>query len=218
MSRPAPSVDPPSESPPDSPKRRQVTEAAEKLFFAHGYGAVSMDQVSRTAGVSKATLYAYFPSKDALFAQIVATKGLDAPLAADLFPMEVTDLRATLEMVGRRLLVFMLKERTLQIYRIALSEAGRFPELGIAFYENGPLHFRTKFTAWLEHLRDTLGLIDVDDLAMASDQFMALVRCGVFFRRSLALPPEASEAEILDTARAAADTFLKAFGARKQAG
>ena len=54
-----------------SPKRRQIVDAAQALFLAHGYGAVSMDAVARTAGVSKATLYAYFDSKDQLFATIV---------------------------------------------------------------------------------------------------------------------------------------------------
>ncbi len=193
-----------------SPKRRQVTDAAEKLFLAQGYGAVSMDQVARTAGVSKATLYAYFPSKDSLFAHIVASKGQTDPLSDDLFPTAVSDLRTTLEAIGRRVLEFMLRERTLAIYRIALAESARFPELGRAFYENGPHRFTQRFAAWLEQLRDQR-LVEVADLTMATHQFMALMRCGVFFRRSLALPPEASTDEIETTVRAAADTFLKAY-------
>ncbi len=44
----------------ESPKRQLVLDAAASLFMAHGYGAVSMDAVARAAGVSKATLYAYF--------------------------------------------------------------------------------------------------------------------------------------------------------------
>ena len=196
-----------------SPKRRQVMEAAERLFFVHGYGAVSMDQVAKTAGVSKATLYAYFPSKDALFAHIVASKGEDSPLSDDLFPAEVTDLRASLETIGRRMLDFMLRERTLAIYRIALAESARFPEMSRAFYENGPKQFTERFCAWLEQLRDQK-LVEVTDLVTASNQFMALMRCGVFFRRSLSLPPEASEDEIQTTVRAAADTFIRAYAAR----
>ena len=39
--------------------------------MAQGYGAVSMDAIARAAGVSKATLYAYFSSKDQLFATII---------------------------------------------------------------------------------------------------------------------------------------------------
>src|SRR5689334_22213892 len=54
-----------------SPKRQSVVDAAARLFMAHGYGQVSMDAVAREAGVSKATLYAYFTSKDQLFASII---------------------------------------------------------------------------------------------------------------------------------------------------
>ena len=193
-----------------SPKRRLVARAAEELFLALGYGAVSMDQVARRAGVSKATLYAYFPSKDALFANLMHERGMDGPLCDDLFPDEVTDLRAALETISERLLRFMLQERTLAIYRMALSEAVRFPELGQAFYQNGPQHMSERFIRWLEMLRGA-GLVEAEDLTVATQQFMALMRSGVFLRRSLAVPPEASEQEIKATAKAAARAWLKAY-------
>ena len=191
-------------------KHRQVLDAAERLFLVHGYGAVSMDQVARTAGVSKATLYAYFPSKDALFATIVGDKGIDNPLSPEMFPDVVPDLRAALETIGHRMLRFMLRERTLAIYRIALAESARFPELGLAFYQNGPDLMVERFSGWLAKLRDQR-LIEAPDLVMATHQFMALMRCGVFLRRSLSVPPEASEAEIDATVRAAAGSWLRAF-------
>lgn len=194
-------------------KRRQITSAAEELFLAHGYGTVSMDLVARTAGVSKATLYAYFPSKDALFATIVGDKGLDNPMSEDMFPVENVDLRLALETIGVRLLRFMLRERTLAIYRMALAEAARFPELGATFHRHGPQRMIDRFSLWLAELRDR-GHIEADDLMVATQQFLALMRSGVFLRRSLAMPPEASEAEIISTAHAAADTWLKAFGRR----
>ena len=50
---------------------RLVLDAATALFMAQGYGAVSMDAIARAAGVSKATLYAHFSSKDQLFATII---------------------------------------------------------------------------------------------------------------------------------------------------
>src|SRR5271157_6368560 len=55
----------------ESPKHQLVLDAAATLFMAHGYGAISMDAIARAAGVSKATLYAHFSSKDLLFATIV---------------------------------------------------------------------------------------------------------------------------------------------------
>jgi TetR/AcrR family transcriptional regulator, mexJK operon transcriptional repressor len=194
-----------------SPKRRQVLDAATELFLAHGYGAVSMDAVARSAGVSKATLYAHFPSKDVLFASIVRERGLTNQLDGSLFPEHVTDLRAALEAIGRRVMRFMLQERTLAIYRVALAEAVRFPELGRAFFENGP----AKFCDWGQHwlsAQQAAGLVRQADVGIATQQFMALLRSDVFLRASLALAPAPGEAEVEATVRAAVDTWLRAFG------
>ena len=196
-----------------SPKRRQISAAAESLFLSHGYGAVSMDQVARTANVSKATLYAHFASKEALFATIMQDKGLETPFYEGMFPDIVADLRLHLEMMGERLLRFMLRDRTLALYRMALAEAARFPELGRTFYANGPCSMRERFVAWLGVLQ-AAGLVQVDeaDRGVAADQFMALMRSGVFLRRSLSVLPEPSEAEIHRSVQAAVRTWLLAFG------
>jgi TetR/AcrR family transcriptional repressor of mexJK operon len=194
-----------------SPKRRQVLDAATEMFLAHGYGAVSMDAVARAANVSKATLYAHFASKDVLFASIMRERGLTNKLDDTLFPTHVADLRAALEAIGLRVTRFMLQERTLAIYRMALAEAARFPELGRAFFDNGP----GKFCTWGQHwlgLQQAAGLVRQADLGVATQQFMALLRSGVFLRASLALPPAPGEAEIAATVRAAVDTWLRAYG------
>ena len=68
----------------DSPKRQAVIEAAGELFIAQGYGAVSMDAIARAAGVSKATLYAHFASKDKLFATIINEACQQNMAASDL--------------------------------------------------------------------------------------------------------------------------------------
>ena len=57
---------------PVSAKARNILEAARALFIARGYEAASMDAVAKAANVSKATVYAYFNSKNELFAAIVA--------------------------------------------------------------------------------------------------------------------------------------------------
>ena len=55
--------------------RTRALSAAVELFYAHGVGAVSIDDVARTAGVAKNTLYAYFPTKDALAAAALDMQG-----------------------------------------------------------------------------------------------------------------------------------------------
>ncbi len=138
MHQDAATLDPPAAAE-ASPKRRQMLDAARRLFLAQGYGAVSMDAVARTAGVSKATLYAHFASKAALFGMLMA-EGCSQMLLPEenLFPAEVADLRPALEALGGRTLRFMLREDWLAIYRIAMAESVRFPELGPQFLRQRP--------------------------------------------------------------------------------
>lgn len=48
--------------------RQRIVEAANDLFYAHGIAVTSVDDVVARAGVSKPTLYRYFPSKGHLIA------------------------------------------------------------------------------------------------------------------------------------------------------
>ena len=199
-----------------SPKRQLVMDAATELFLAQGYGAVSMDAVARAAGVSKATLYAHFTSKANLFARIVCDRGLNAKLDESLYPDHVADLRAALERLGLRIMQFMMQERTLALYRIIIAESARFPDLGQAFYESGPALFLSRASAWFA-LQQSRGLIRAADIMVATQQFMALLRSGVFLRATLAVGPEPTEADIAATVTAAVDTWLRAFAAEAPA-
>ena len=73
-----------------------MLEAAASLFMAHGYGAVSMDAIARAAGVSKATLYAHFSSKDRLFATIIDEACRQKIALGELLPADETNVRAAL--------------------------------------------------------------------------------------------------------------------------
>jgi AcrR family transcriptional regulator len=49
-------------------RRRRLLELGAELFARHGYEELSMARIAREAGISKALLYHYFPSKHAYFA------------------------------------------------------------------------------------------------------------------------------------------------------
>jgi AcrR family transcriptional regulator len=49
-------------------RRRRLLELGTELFARHGYEELSMARIAREAGISKALLYHYFPSKQAYFA------------------------------------------------------------------------------------------------------------------------------------------------------
>ena len=191
-----------------SPKRRQILDAATELFVAQGYGAVSMDAVARVAGVSKATLYAHFESKDRLFATIIEDACRTNILDASMLPDPATDLREALLAIALRMLRFIVAARSIAIHRVVIAESGRFPELGRAFYDHGPARVRAVLATWLA-ARDADGRLNVQKPAVAAEQFIGLLRSSVFVRATLGMAP--AEDEIEQTAVEAVATFLRAF-------
>jgi AcrR family transcriptional regulator len=199
-------------APETSGKRQLMLDVARQLFMTHGYGAVTMDAVARGAGVSKATLYAHFVSKDRLFATIVAAGCARkweefGELSAE------GDIRQILTTVGSSVLRFVLHPDSLALYRMTIAEAVRFPELGRAFYENGPLASRDRLAAWLAALQ-ACGRLAMPEPIIAAEQFIGLLRGNLHLHASLGISPAPTEEVISQAAANAADTFLLAFAPR----
>jgi AcrR family transcriptional regulator len=56
--------------------RKDIIEAADELFYAGSFRAVSVDEIAAKAGVTKKTLYYHFRSKDELFAAYLEARNL----------------------------------------------------------------------------------------------------------------------------------------------
>jgi AcrR family transcriptional regulator len=53
-------------------RRQSILDAAKDVFFKHGYAAATIPMVAAAAELAPGTLYLYFPSKDALYAELLA--------------------------------------------------------------------------------------------------------------------------------------------------
>src|SRR5262249_59287596 len=64
------------------PNRQRIVDAARQHFFSHGFRSVTMDDLAQAWGISKKTLYAYFPGKFDLLEAVLADKfvGVEAKL------------------------------------------------------------------------------------------------------------------------------------------
>jgi len=49
--------------------RREIFDAAMRLFLARGFDAVTIDDICRHAGVARATFFLHFPTKDSLLGE-----------------------------------------------------------------------------------------------------------------------------------------------------
>ena len=84
-------------------KRRQIMDGARSAFLAAGFDGASMNDIARSAGVSKGTLYAYFNSKDELFEAIIRAEYEQAAERLCVFRRE-GDVKYMLTDFGVRLL------------------------------------------------------------------------------------------------------------------
>lgn len=118
-------------------KHQAITQAASEMFLAEGFERASLDQIAHRAGVSKQTIYSHFADKEALFKAICVelTEKLTIPLRQ---PREKSaDLRGLLTRLGDDALAMMLHPAALDLHRLVLNAAARFPELGRTAYEAG---------------------------------------------------------------------------------
>jgi AcrR family transcriptional regulator len=119
-------------------KRADIVAAAKEVFFKEGYAHASMDEITARSGVSKATVYAHFGSKDELLLAVVddVIRGMRAAMAADL-PEDGGDIRAWLTKVGELGCRQLTSPAAIALQRIAIAEANRFPEIAQALRRTG---------------------------------------------------------------------------------
>src|SRR5262245_32812284 len=116
----------------DLPKRVAVLEAARELFLADGYAAVSMDRIAARAGVSKATVYAYFAGKEAAYAE--GLEQLSKELVASFEDPEnlLGRPEVALTAFGAHVLRLLLRPDAVATFRLA-AENGRLAGLSAKF-------------------------------------------------------------------------------------
>jgi AcrR family transcriptional regulator len=170
-----------------------------------------MDQIAREAGVSKATVYAHFESKDRLFAAMihngcrVYAEGIMPALT------EMEDVREALTQICREIERFLLAPKTLGIYRVIIAEGPRFPELVQAFIEQGPLPFSKMLAAFFE-AATRRGVLNVPNPLLAASQLVWLVRGPLYLERMLNLGGLSWQKQsVEDVVTGAVDMIMKGY-------
>jgi AcrR family transcriptional regulator len=198
-------------------KRRAIVEAATAVFLRKGYLGASMDEIAALAGVSKQTVYKHFADKESLFSEIVSSTvdEVSEEVFNEVAKLEDSgDVEADLRDLARRQVAAVMQPRILQLRRLVIGEAGRFPELGRTFYERGPGRTIGALAAAFERLAER-GALQLDDPLLAAAHFNWLVM-AIPLNEAMLLgrdkPP--SRAELNRYADTGARVFLAAYGSR----
>jgi AcrR family transcriptional regulator len=194
----------------DSAKRRQILDGARRVFFERGFEAASMDAITRAAGVSKATIYAYFPSKDDLIAALVTVEKREQAERFALPPDDERPVAEVLTELGTRTILAMARPEAVQRLRLVVGLAPKMPEIARAFFEDGPQFSTRRLGDYLARLVAE-GRLTAADPYRAARQFLDLCLAdtsrAIIFGMDPAVSPEAAAAH----AAMATETFLRAY-------
>lgn len=195
----------------DDLRREQVLDAALALLQAAGYRDTTMLQVASRAQASKNTLYRFFPTKQALFAALVARAAaqmnaeLAQALAADRPPQPV------LRDFAAHLLRLLTGPVSLAINRAAIAEAESAPELARTLAAQGREHTAPLFMRYLDECVER-GQLRALDAAQAFDTLLGLALGDLQVRLLLGVARAPSARQIDERAGRAAAQFLALYG------
>jgi TetR/AcrR family transcriptional regulator, mexJK operon transcriptional repressor len=154
----------------------QLREAALSTFLDNGYDGTSMEAIARAAGITKQTLYSRYPSKRAVFADVIPWAMSRHEPVDNVTPIDGDDLRESLTQIARIALARTTDPRMMKLQRIAMNEASRFPEFEISAET---MRWSARHRAVTDVLQRHLdaGDIDIDDgeLELAAEHFLAMV-------------------------------------------
>lgn len=157
-------------------KRRAILEGAQEVFFANGYVGASMDEIAATASVSKQTVYKHFSSKVALFKEVVTNivRARDSGITAEMLSSGHGSFEEQLQSFARFFLRGVMQPDVLQLRRLVIGEAGRFPEIGEVFYELGPKRAAEQLALALRELSTLHGFL-TPDADVAAEHLLCLI-------------------------------------------
>ncbi|NHB75881.1 TetR/AcrR family transcriptional regulator [Rhodobacter calidifons] len=152
-------------------RERAILDAALKVFAAQGYTGASMDAVAAEAGVTKPTLYSYFPSKESLFQAMMLGK---RDVMLDVFEHPSGDMVADLLVFAWAYADTVMRPEMLSLARLIIGEVQRFPEIGRAYQASGPDHLLRGIMRYLDSQRRA-GRLAFDDAELAAQDLWGLI-------------------------------------------
>ncbi|WP_247644396.1 TetR/AcrR family transcriptional regulator [Brucella intermedia] len=167
----------------------------------------SIDAIIERTGGSKRTIYSEFGSKEGLFLALVADNADRAISALSLDYTTQSDLPDMLTTFGNHLLDVYMSPSVLGIYRIIITEAGRFPDLARVFYEKGPGRTTAHLAKVLQAAADRKE-IQIGDPLLVAGHFVGMIRDNLHLQVVLGLRPPPTEGEAQATVASAVALFL----------
>lgn len=196
---------------PKGRKVEQVLAGAHAVFMAEGFEGANVDAIAKQAGVSKATLYSYFPDKRALFCAVAQAACQEQTRLSLSVAAEEGPIAERLYKGCRTFMSFLYTPFGVQMFRTMIAEAARFPEFGKQFWESGP---GAAHRDLIEMFRKAVaeGCLQIDNYQLAAETLTELCKTHLHPRLILGVIDKVEPEELDLIARHAVDVFLARYG------
>jgi AcrR family transcriptional regulator len=171
-----------------SDRRRQIIEAALKVFSTKGFHkATNKDIAEAAGGISPGLIYWYFKDKHDLFLSIIRERAKILQLADH--PERLMELppREGLAMIAKAYMDALSAPGNIAFFRIMIGEAIRFPQIGEMVYKMAAGRVFGAITRYLQHQVD-LGRLRPHDTMIATRSFVGMFVGHVLMREVLRQP------------------------------
>ena len=174
----------------------EIVQAALDLFVEKGFAATRMDEIAKRAGVTKGTVYLYFPSKEELFHAVVEEMMGSQMEMAERLVAEHTG--PTPELVAELIRAWWRVGGSSHIAcmgKLITGEASNFPELAQYYVDHVVVRARRIFEAAIRRGIERGELRDVPVNYAARLGIAPLVQASIYQRSLQAYDPDGWELE-----------------------
>ena len=199
-------------NPAEDPRKAAILQSARRPFMSSGYAATRVEPIARQAGVSTATLYAYYPSKEDLFAAVIVE-------AAGDFERQMRNVGAGAGPARERLTEFMTAYAGFMgdpfvrsVFRLVMAERPRFRDVAMRFFNRGRSDFGRPLMTALIELRVS-GELVIDKPSWAAGQLMGMIEHPIFFMPLVTGDEVQAARSTEQIVSDAVETFMARYGA-----
>jgi AcrR family transcriptional regulator len=190
--------------------RERILQAAFALFREHGFSSTSMLDIVTRARVSKRDLYALFTNKHAVLAACISERAqrMRRPLDPTTPVPQTRDALATLLVeLGVSILKTVCQPEVLTVFRLAIAESDRAPEIARTLDSSGRGANLKALTELIEKAQ-ALGLVVAGDPDTLAARYFVALLADLQIRLLLRVREAPTEREIEARARAAMETLM----------
>ena len=190
-------------------KREAIVQAAIEEFRLRGFQLTSMDKLAARAEVSKRTVYNHFPSKEALFAEILDRLWTRSTAPVNEVYEAKSPLRAQLLRIMEAKMALLSQPSYLDLARVAIAETIHSPALtGDIVARFGERE--EQLTVWIRAAQAD-GRLQAVDPVFAAHQLHALVKAFAFWPQVTLGQAPLSAQEQARVVTSAVDMFLSQY-------